>query len=173
MIASGDRAGVVAAVARRIGGIGARGGLSAADKLALVHAMQARGHQVAMVGDGVNDAPVLAAADVSVAIASGTDLAKVSADLVLLGDGLAPLVSGVESARLTRRIIRQNLVWAVFYNATAVPLAALGWLEPWMAAIGMSVSSLLVVLNAMRLLTPDRPLAKPDAFVAARRPVVA
>lgn len=173
LIASGDRGRVVAAVARRLGGVSARGDLSAADKLGLVHAMQAHGHQVVMVGDGVNDAPVLAAADVSVAIASGTELAKVSADLVLLGDGLAALVSAVESARLTRRIIRQNLVWAVFYNATAVPLAALGWLQPWMAAIGMSASSLLVVLNAMRLLTAGGPVTRGDAVAATAPPVVA
>lgn len=152
MIASGDRSAVVAAVARRLGGPEAVGELRAADKLALVRSLQRGGHVVAMVGDGVNDAPVLAGADVSVAIASGTDLAKVSADLVLLGDALAPLVSGIEAARRTMRIIRQNLAWAVIYNLTAVPMAAMGLLQPWMAALGMSGSSLLVVLNAMRLL---------------------
>jgi len=152
LIASGDRSGVVAAAARKLGGISARGDMRAADKLALVRALQAQGHRVVMVGDGVNDAPVLAGADVAVALGSGTDLAKVSADVVLLGEALAPLVIGIECARSTRRIIRQNLAWAVLYNAAAVPLAAIGWLEPWMAALGMSASSLLVVLNAMRLL---------------------
>jgi Cu2+-exporting ATPase len=174
LIASGDRQAVVAAVGRRLDGVGAQGGMCAADKLALVQALQAAGHPVAMVGDGVNDAPVLAAADVSVAIGGGTDLAKVSADLVLLGEGLAPLVHGVETARLTRAVIRENLTWAVLYNATAVPLAALGWLQPWMAAIGMSASSLLVVLNAMRLLKAGRRGASPaPATPAMPAPVAA
>ena len=152
VIASGDRSRVVAAITRRLGQYRAEGDLSAADKLELVRAMQERGHIVAMVGDGVNDAPVLAGADVSVAIGAGTDLAKVAADLVLLGDTLAPLASGIQTARCTLKIIRQNIAWAVFYNATAVPFAASGWLHPWMAAVGMSMSSLVVVMNAMRLL---------------------
>ena len=164
LIASGDRAGVVASVVRRLGSFRASGDLRAEDKLALVRALQARGHRVAMVGDGINDAPVLAGADVSVAIGGGTDLAKVNADVVMLGEGLGPLVRGIESARQTRRIIRQNLAWALLYNATAVPLAASGWLAPWMAAIGMSTSSLLVVLNAMRLLGGSR------AHVSAQSP---
>ena len=151
-IASGDRDSVVASIARALGGVVARAGLDAAGKLNLLRALQRQGHRVAMVGDGVNDAPVLAAADVSIAVGGGTDLAKVSADLVLLGDELAPVVTGIDIARRTRTIIRQNLIWAALYNATAVPLAALGLLQPWMAAIGMSSSSLLVVLNAMRLL---------------------
>ncbi len=154
-IASGDHVGAVARVAGELG-VAARAELSAADKLALVHTLQQLRHRVVMVGDGVNDAPVLAAADVSVAIAAGADLAKVSADVVLLGEGLSPLVVAVETARRTLRVIRQNLTWAVLYNVTAVPLAASGLLEPWMAAIGMSLSSLLVVLNAMRLLGEGR-----------------
>jgi Cu2+-exporting ATPase len=152
VIASGDRSPVVTALTRRLGQYQALGDLRAADKLELVRAMQKHGHIVAMVGDGVNDAPVLAGADVSVAIGSGTDLAKVAADLVLLGETLAPLASGIQTARRTLKIIRQNVTWAVFYNATAVPFAASGLLHPWMAAIGMSLSSVVVVLNAMRLL---------------------
>jgi P-type Cu2+ transporter len=155
-IASGDRYGAVAAIARELGQVAAQADMSAADKVALVQALQAAGRRVAMVGDGVNDAPVLAVADVSVAIGSGTDLAKVSADVVLLGEGLTPLADAVQVSRRTLRIIRENLAWAVLYNATAVPLAAGGYLAPWMAAIGMSASSLLVVLNAMRLLGRPR-----------------
>jgi len=102
---------------------------------------------------------VLAGADVSVAIGGGTDLAKVSADIVMLGEGLAPLAQGVNTARRCMRIIRQNIAWAVVYNAAAVPLAASGWLQPWMAAIGMSASSLVVTLNAMRLLRPPNTAA--------------
>jgi Cu2+-exporting ATPase len=157
VIASGDRQSAVGEIAHQLGGLPAWGDLRAVDKVALVRSLQARGLIVAMVGDGVNDAPVLAGADVSVAIGEGTDLAKVSADVVLLGNALAPLCIGVETSRRCMRVIRQNIAWAVIYNATAVPLAASGWLEPWMAAIGMSTSSLLVVLNAMRLLA-----ARPD-----------
>jgi P-type Cu2+ transporter len=151
-IASGDRTRVVAEVARQLGVAPACGDLSSGDKVAFVRSLQSQGYVVAMVGDGVNDAPVLAGADVSVAIGGGTDLAKVSADVVLLGEALAPLCVGVETARRCMHVIRQNIAWAILYNATAVPLAASGWLQPWMAAIGMSASSLLVVLNAARLL---------------------
>ena len=152
VIASGDVPGIVTLVARRLGVREAHAALRPADKVALVRTLQAAGHGVAMVGDGINDAPVLAAADVSIAIGSGTELAKVSAELILPGEALAPLIDGVETARRMRRIIRQNLAWAILYNATAVPIAAAGWLSPWMAAAGMSLSSLLVVINAMRLL---------------------
>jgi len=158
-IASGDRTEPVAAAARQLSNVAASANLTADGKLALVRALRAEGHQVVMVGDGVNDAPVLAAADVSVAIAAGTELAKVSADLILLGERLSPLAGAVETSRRLLRIIRQNLAWAVLYNLTAVPLAASGFIEPWMAALGMSGSSLLVVLNAMRLL--DRGAGRP------------
>jgi Cu2+-exporting ATPase len=164
LIASGDQRGAVELAARRLGGIAAHAGLSAEQKLGLVEALQRAGRRVVMVGDGVNDAPVLAAADVSVAIASGTDLAKVHADLVLLGEGLGGLVAAVETSRRMLHVIRQNLCWAVLYNLIAVPLAASGRLQPWMAALGMSLSSLLVVMNAMRLIrSPSGKSAAPTA----------
>jgi len=169
-IASGDRSGPVAAAARQLGNVAASANLTADGKLALVRALRSEGHRLVMVGDGVNDAPVLAAADVSVAIAAGTELAKVNADLILLGEGLAPLVCAVETSRRLLRIIRENLAWAVLYNLTAVPLAASGLIEPWMAALGMSGSSLLVVLNAMRLL--DRGAGR-SAAQPSPRPEVA
>jgi Cu2+-exporting ATPase len=171
LIASGDRTAVVAAVARHLDDPGILGDLRAADKLSWVRALQAQGHIVAMVGDGVNDAPVIVGANVSVAIGGGTDLAKVSADIVMLGETLAPLPTGIETARRCMRIIRQNITWAVVYNAAAVPLAAGGWLEPWMAAIGMSTSSLLVALNAMRLLREPYSMAMP-AEVSRRAPEI-
>jgi len=162
-IASGDRAGVVAAVARRLLIGSSQGQLSATDKLSLVQALQARGHRVLMVGDGINDAPVLAAADVSAAVGSGTDLAQVNADLILMGEGLGGLVAAISTSRRMLSIIRENLLWAVAYNLTAVPLAASGRLQPWVAALGMSVSSLLVVLNALRLLPAPPREARPAA----------
>lgn len=128
-----------------------RSALSPADKLNWLHQYQDSGHQLAVVGDGINDAPVLAGAPVSIALASGTDLAKQASDALLLNDQLTVLASAVRAARKTRRIIRQNLLWALVYNGVALPLAAFGWVTPWQAAIGMSASSLLVVLNALRL----------------------
>jgi len=104
-----------------------------------------------MVGDGINDAPVLAGADTSIAPAHGALLAQTSADVIMLGESLHPLVTALAMSRKTLSIVRQNLIWAVVYNATALPLAVVGLVPPWLAAIGMSASSLVVVLNALRL----------------------
>jgi Cu2+-exporting ATPase len=125
--------------------------MSPEDKHVFLRTAQEGGATVAMVGDGVNDAPVLAQAHVSVAMGGGTDLARGQADVVLLSDDLRHLTDGVALARRTLAIIRQNLAWAFAYNVVAIPLAMAGWITPWMAGIGMSASSLLVVLNALRL----------------------
>ena len=121
------------------------------DKLHLIETAQARGERVVMIGDGINDAPVLAGADASIAPAHGALLAQTSADIIMLGESLAPVATAVEMSRKTMRIVRQNLAWAIVYNALALPLAAAGFVPPWAAAIGMSASSLIVVLNALRL----------------------
>jgi len=150
-IASGDRETAVAAIAKKLCIKDWHSQMSPADKLALVDELRQDGKTVVMVGDGINDAPVLAAADASIAIDAGTALARASADAVVLGKRLGSVVDAIVIAARTRHIIRQNIAWAIFYNITAVPLAATGVLAPWMAAIGMSLSSLLVVLNALRL----------------------
>jgi Cu2+-exporting ATPase len=151
MIASGDRDGAVQRVADQLGIDEWHARLTPADKLALVRRIHENGESVIMVGDGINDAPVLAAADASIALDAGTALARASADAVSLGRNLGTITHAAKVAQATRRIIRQNIVWAVAYNLTAVPLAVSGLLAPWMAAIGMSLSSLVVVLNALRL----------------------
>ena len=162
-IASGDSAGPVTRLADRLGVGAFHYRQTPAQKLELIRKRQHEGETVAVVGDGVNDAPVLAGADVSVAMGEGARLAQTSADIVLLGASLRPLVHGFTVARRAQRIIRQNLGWALGYNAIALPIAASGIVQPWMAAIGMSASSLLVVLNAMRAgRDPDLPRLAAD-----------
>ncbi len=148
---SGDGDATVKAIAQQLGIREWHAGALPEDKLAFVRALQNDGRIVAMVGDGINDAPVLAGAQVSIAMGEGADVAQAAADMVMLGGRLATLADGVALARKTQRIIRQNLGWALGYNLIAIPAAALGHVTPWIAGIGMSASSLLVVLNALRL----------------------
>ncbi|EQL42890.1 diguanylate phosphodiesterase (plasmid) [Pseudomonas aeruginosa VRFPA03] len=151
LLLSGDASPMVASVAAELGIDEARGGLTPDDKLAMLERLHGEGRRVLMLGDGVNDVPVLAGADISVAMGSATDLAKTSADAVLLSNRLDSLVQAFRLARRTRHIIIENLAWASLYNGLVLPFAALGWITPGWAAIGMSVSSLLVVVNALRL----------------------
>ncbi|BCD89482.1 cation-transporting P-type ATPase [Pseudomonas solani] len=151
MLLSGDSSPMVGEIARRLGIDDARGGLSPDAKLDVLRDLHQQGRRVLMLGDGVNDVPVLAGADISVAMGSATDLAKTSADAVLLSNRLESLVQALSVAGRTRRIIIQNLAWATLYNGLVLPFAALGWVTPVWAAFGMSVSSLLVVINALRL----------------------
>ena len=150
-IASGDSAVKVAAVAARLGISNWRARLRPSDKLARLAALRARGARVIAVGDGINDAPVLAGADVAVALASGAELAQAASDIVLAGERLDALADARATARQTMAILRQNQRWALGYNLVTVPFAALGFVPPWLAAIGMSLSSLVVIMNAMRI----------------------
>lgn len=150
-IFSGDTPSTVEAMGRRLGVSHALGGMTPEGKHAGLRQLQQGDAVIAMVGDGVNDAPVLAQAQVSVAMGGGTDLARNQADIVLLSARLGALADGLALSRRALTIIRQNLWWSFVYNFTAVPLAMSGLVTPWMAGIGMSASSLFVVLNALRL----------------------
>ncbi|MDH3432963.1 MAG: heavy metal translocating P-type ATPase [Gammaproteobacteria bacterium] len=148
---SGDTREPVQRVANELGIADYHFGCTPEDKLNIIRSAQQAGEIVVMVGDGINDAPVLAGADASIAPAHGALLAQTSADVILLGETLEPLATGVLLARQTSKIVKQNLSWAIVYNAAALPLAVMGFVPPWAAAIGMSASSLIVVLNALRL----------------------
>jgi Cu2+-exporting ATPase len=151
LLLSGDRSGHVQQIARQLGIGEAIGQASPEDKLAVLQKLNAEGCKIMMVGDGLNDLPSMAGARVSVAMGSAADLTQLKADAVLLNGQLIQLVEGLATSRQTRKVIRQNLWWALIYNLAALPLAAAGLVPPWLAAIGMSASSLVVVLNALRL----------------------
>jgi Cu2+-exporting ATPase len=158
VLLSGDQQAVADDVARSLGIAVALGGQLPEQKLAYVQSLQREGAVVAMVGDGINDAAVLRAADVSFAMGGGAVLAQSSADAVLLSGRLSALADAAEGAGAAMAVVRQNLAWAMLYNAVAIPAAAVGWLNPWMSGVGMSLSSMLVVANALRL----RRIAKGD-----------
>ncbi len=151
-ILSGDRASAVDAVGESCGIAMRFAGRTPQSKLEHIQSLQQQGHRVLMVGDGINDAPVLAAADVSLAMGRGTALAHASADMILTREDLTAVPQAIDIARRMRRIVRQNLFWSAAYNFGSLPLAALGFIPPWAAALGMSLSSVFVVLNATRLL---------------------
>ncbi len=148
---SGDRSAQVEQVAKELSMDDFRGACSPDDKLTYIQSRQQCGARVAMVGDGLNDAPVLAAADCSFAVNDATDLAKSRADAILLKPDLSLISTALDTSRRTRRIMFQNIGWALGYNSLALPLAAVGLVPPWAAAIGMSLSSLIVVGNSLRL----------------------
>jgi Cu2+-exporting ATPase len=150
-IVSGDDEAAVARIASR-SGIPTHGSrLAPQDKVARLQSLQAAGQVVIAIGDGINDAPLLRGADVAIAMGRGSALAQTSADLILVRDSLDQLPEVVQLARRAQVIVRQNLAWSIAYNLAALPLAALGYVPAWLAAIGMSLSSMLVVLNAMRV----------------------
>lgn len=149
-ILSGDRAAAVAPVARALG-IVAQTSMLPQDKLDMIHRQAKLGHKVLMIGDGLNDGPALAAGHASMAPASASDAGQNAADIVFMGDSLAPVVTAIRAARATQRIVRQNFILAIGYNLVAVPLAIIGLVTPLVAALAMSGSSLIVVANALRL----------------------
>ncbi|OZB05125.1 MAG: hypothetical protein B7X58_14315 [Marinobacter sp. 34-60-7] len=151
MLLSGDRSRHVQQVAEALGIEHAVGEASPERKLEELEALKSAGRQVMMVGDGLNDLPSMAGAGLSVAMGTAADLTQLKADAVLLNGQLMQLMEALKTSASTRRIIRQNMVWAFGYNLLALPVAAAGLVPPWLAAIGMSLSSLVVVLNALRL----------------------
>jgi len=148
---SGDHEAAAWRIARAVGITHVVAGASPEQKLAELLALQAKGHQVAMVGDGLNDGPVLARANASLALGHALPLAQAQSDVVLQGGRLADVADALTQSRSTMRIVRQNLVWAGVYNAVCVPLALLGYMPPWLAGLGMAGSSLFVIANALRL----------------------
>ena len=155
-VLSGDGEAAVRTVADAVGVVDARSALSPADKVAAVKELGTGSHRVVMVGDGINDAPALAAADVGCAIGSGTEAALSNSEVALLGDDLYGVPAAIGMARATLSVIWQNFGWAMGYNISALPLAAVGLLDPLVAAVAMGLSSLIVVLNSLRLLRLGR-----------------
>jgi Cu2+-exporting ATPase len=147
---SGDADARAAALAARLGIDEVIAGASPEAKLSALAEAQRAGHPVGMVGDGVNDGPVLARADVSVAMGQGALVARSQADAVIVSNRLGDIVAARQTAQRALGIVRQNLLWAALYNAACIPLAVAGWLPPWAAGLGMAASSLFVVVNAAR-----------------------
>jgi Cu2+-exporting ATPase len=156
VLLTGDAPAVASRVAASLGISDVRAGVTPQGKHDCVKALQSEGAIVAMVGDGVNDAPVLAQAQVSIAMGSGAHLARTQSDFILLSENLEHLRFGTRRASKTLRVIKQNLWWSFAYNFVALPLAIAGYVTPWMAGIGMSASSLLVVLNSLRIQSSEK-----------------
>jgi Cu2+-exporting ATPase len=150
-LVSGDSAQAVARVAAQVGITAFQGGCTPQDKLAFLQDAQKKGKKVAVVGDGLNDGPVLAGAHVSFAFGRAVPLAQAQSDFVVLGEQLGLVVKTLGLAKQTMRVVKQNLWWAATYNALCVPLAVMGLLPAWLAGLGMALSSLFVVLNALKL----------------------
>jgi Cu2+-exporting ATPase len=148
---SGDSASAAVRVAAQVGISSFRGGCSPQDKLDFLRTAQQQGRKVAVVGDGLNDGPVLAGAHVSFAFGRAVPLAQAKADFVVMGEQLGLIFETWQLSKRTLGVVRQNLWWAAIYNAICVPLAVVGWLPAWLAGLGMAFSSLFVVLNALRL----------------------
>ncbi len=167
-ILSGDCPARVEAMARVLSIEDALAAATPADKLARLDALRKDGHIVAMVGDGINDAPVLAGADVAIAIGGGSAMAHAASGILLSSSRLDTLIEARTIAREMLVRLRQNLNWALAYNLSVVPVAAFGYVPPWLAAIGMSASSILVILNSLRI---GRRLPVQGATTASARPV--
>src|SRR5699024_6450426 len=151
VLLTGDSPAAAERVAESLGVSQVRAGVLPTQKVAALEDLQAEGHRVAMVGDGINDAPALAAADLGLGVVTGTDIALKSADIILVRDDLYAIADAIVLARATNRTIRTNLVWAFAYNIAAIPLAAIGLLNPLIAAAAMSLSSVFVVPSSLRL----------------------
>jgi P-type E1-E2 ATPase len=161
VLLTGDNEATARAVAAAVGIDEAIAGVLPADKAAAIKALQARGSRVAMVGDGMNDGPALAAADLGMAMGAGTDVAISASDVVLLRPDLTAVPDAIALARAARRTIRRNLAWAFGYNIAAVPVAAAGLLNPLIAAAAMTMSSVLVVASSLRLRRFRVPSSRP------------
>jgi len=151
LLLSGDRSDVVSSAAAELGINTALGNLSPEAKYDAVKQLQQQGAIVAMVGDGMNDGPVLSLADVSIAMGQGAPISQARSDMVLISNDLRELSYAVKITSKSLSLIRQNLAWAVLYNVIAIPAAMAGVLAPWHAAIGMSLSSMVVVINSLRI----------------------
>jgi len=151
-IVSGDKKAAVESIAKQLGITNQYSEQTPEQKINLIHQQQAKSNATIMIGDGVNDAPVLAQSDVSISFNQGTQLARAASDLIIMGNSLKSIQSLLAISQKTNNIVKQNIFWALIYNLSVTPLAMMGILTPWMAAIGMSVSSLFVVLNAKRIL---------------------
>jgi P-type Cu2+ transporter len=165
LLLSGDQADVALRVADELGIRSAKGNLTPEDKFNIVKELQKTGATVAMIGDGINDGPVLSIANVSIAMGQGAPISQARSDLVLISNDMRDLDYAVKMTTAALKLIHQNLGWAIIYNLVAIPAAVMGALLPWHAAIGMSLSSVIVVVNSLRILRISRTIA-PEKYLA-------